>query len=42
LSKDLDPRGTQTLEGERSQKKRGTLSKWKMNVYIVKDMMAIA
>jgi len=38
----MDPRGTQTLERRRNKKKWSTLWRWKREVYIVKDMKAIA
>ncbi len=38
----LDPRGTQTLEGRMSKKKKGPLWKWKREVCIIRNMMAIA
>ncbi len=38
----LNPRGTQTFERGKNQKKWGTLWRWKKKVYIVKDMKAIA
>jgi hypothetical protein len=40
--KTLGPRGVQTLEGERSERKQGNLWRWKREVCNIIDMMAIA
>jgi hypothetical protein len=38
----LDPKGAQTFKRRMSQKKKRTLWKWRKEVCIVRDMMAIS